>query len=112
MNAKEAMIDGGDLTIRTQNQLITQDNRRDFSSDLKPGRYALVSVQDEGAGMTPDTLQRLFDPFFTTKCQSENSGLGLSMVQGFMKQSGGAVTTQSAPGQGTTFHLYFPTAED
>lgn len=112
MNAKEAMVDGGVLTIGTENVHVTMGDRNSHSSDLWPGRYVHLFVHDEGAGMTAETMQQIFDPFFTTKGLSENSGLGLSMVQGFMKQSGGAVTTQSSPAHGTTFHLYFPAADD
>jgi signal transduction histidine kinase len=77
---------------------------------LTPGRYVRLSVTDQGVGISPDLLTQIFDPFFTTKTVGEGTGLGLSMVLGVMRQSGGTVAVRSEVGQGTTFDLYFPAA--
>ena len=79
---------------------------------LAPGRYACISVSDTGCGMSPDTISRIFDPFFTTKRVGQGTGLGLSVVQGIIQDHAGAVRVTSTPKQGTTFHLYFPEAEN
>jgi CheY-like chemotaxis protein len=81
------------------------------SGALTPGRYARLSVSDNGCGMDRETLARIFDPFFTTKAAGEGTGLGLSVVHGIMKSHGGAVTVYSHPGAGSVFRLYFPAAE-
>lgn len=111
LNARDAMPDGGVLTIGTENAFVSLADRQASGLELEPGRYVRLFVSDEGTGMDHATMQQIFDPFFTTKNLSESSGLGLSMVQGFMKQSGGAVMTQSSVSKGTTFHLYFPVDE-
>ena len=97
---------GGTLTIRTSKADITQAPRTD--DDLPIGHYAMLAIQDTGTGMPPDVAQRVFEPFFTTKTGGAGSGLGLSMVYGFAKQSGGAVTIASEAGRGTTVTLYLP----
>jgi len=104
-NARDAMPDGGTLTISTANL------RLDRPGDLSPGDYAVVTVEDTGCGMTPEVLSQAFEPFFTTKPVGKGSGLGLSMVFGFAKQSGGQVTIDSAPGQGTRIRLFLPRAD-
>ena len=96
LNARDAMPDGGTLTIRTSKADITQAPRTD--DDLPIGHYAMLAIQDTGTGMPPDVVQRVFEPFFTTKTGGTGSGLGLSMVYGFAKQSGGAVTIASEVG--------------
>jgi PAS domain S-box-containing protein len=106
LNARDAMPDGGTLTIRTSRADITQPPRTD--DDPPIGQYAMVSMQDSGAGMPPEIVQRVFEPFFTTKSAGLGSGLGLSMVYGFAKQSGGAVNIASEVGHGTTVALYLP----
>ncbi|HJU42958.1 MAG TPA: PAS domain-containing protein [Vicinamibacterales bacterium] len=106
LNARDAMPDGGTITIRTSRAEITQPPRTD--DDLPIGRYAMLAIQDTGAGMPPEVVQRVFEPFFTTKTGGAGSGLGLSMVYGFAKQSGGAIHIASEVGRGTTVSLYLP----
>jgi PAS domain S-box-containing protein len=106
LNARDAMPNGGKLTIRTSRAEITQAPRTE--DDLPIGRYAMLSIQDTGAGMPPDVVSRVFEPFFTTKPTGAGSGLGLSMVYGFAKQSGGTVTIASEVGRGTTVIIYLP----
>ena len=106
LNARDAMPDGGTLTIRTSKVEITQAPRTE--DDLAIGQYAMLVIQDTGTGMPPDVVARVFEPFFTTKSAGTGSGLGLSMVYGFAKQSGGAVTIASEVGRGTTVIIYLP----
>ncbi len=107
INARDAMPSGGVITIRTYN--LTISDQHDLSDDgLSPGDYAVLEVKDTGSGMSAAVLKRVFEPFFTTKDVGKGSGLGLSMVYGFVKQSGGHVRISSTPNQGTTVHLYFP----
>jgi PAS domain S-box-containing protein len=106
LNARDAMPEGGTLTIRTSRCEINQAPRTD--DDLPIGQYAMLAIQDTGAGMPPDVVSRVFEPFFTTKTAGSGSGLGLSMVYGFAKQSGGMVTIASEVGRGTTVILYVP----
>src|SRR6185295_15191225 len=80
--------------------------------DLKPGAYALLELEDTGSGMPPEVAARVFEPFFTTKAAARGTGLGLSMVYGFARQSGGTVTIESTPGRGTTFRLFLPLVEN
>lgn len=107
INARDAMTSGGIITIATRNVIIGAD-RQPREDGLTPGEYALLEVADTGAGMSAETLKRVFEPFFTTKEVGKGSGLGLSMVYGFVKQSGGHVHITSVPQQGTTVRLYFP----
>jgi PAS domain S-box-containing protein len=106
-NARDAMPEGGVLAIETGNMTVSPDHAG-FYGDLKPGEYVLVSVCDNGAGMPPDVAARAFDPFFTTKPMGQGTGLGLSMVYGFARQSGGHVRIQSRPGEGTEVRLLLP----
>ncbi len=107
INARDAMEpDGGRLSIETANQ--TLDDAGAGQRDLPPGDYVVMHVSDTGAGMTPDVVQHAFDPFFTTKPLGQGTGLGLSMVHGFARQSGGQVCIESTPGRGTCISLYLP----
>ncbi|MBW3097403.1 response regulator [Pseudohoeflea coraliihabitans] len=112
INARDAMPRGGRLTLATANVTLPETASADGSSsmipDLVPGRYVRVTVADEGEGMSPQVQARVFEPFYTTKEVGKGSGLGLSMVYGFARQSNGYVVLDSAPGRGTTVHLYLP----
>lgn len=106
INARDAMPDGGRIVIETRNRLV--DFRAGRERDIEPGSYVCLSVSDTGTGMTPDTIAKAFEPFFTTKPLGSGTGLGLSMVYGFARQSGGQVRIHSAPGAGTTVTIYLP----
>ncbi|MBS0419460.1 MAG: response regulator [Proteobacteria bacterium] len=106
INARDAMPDGGKLTIETANKWLDERSARE--RDLPPGQYVSLCVTDTGTGMTPDVIARAFDPFFTTKPLGRGTGLGLSMIYGFARQSGGQVRIYSEEGRGTTMCLYFP----
>nr|WP_282571916.1 PAS domain S-box protein [Roseomonas acroporae] len=106
INARDAMPGGGRITIETANKWL--DERAAGERDLPPGQYVSLCVTDTGTGMTPDVIARAFDPFFTTKPLGQGTGLGLSMIYGFVRQSGGQVRIYSEVGQGTTMCLYLP----
>ncbi|WP_416423341.1 PAS domain-containing protein [Pseudomonas sp. App30] len=108
INARDAMPDGGTLRIETSNLSLAAPGEEPGLEALKPGQYVLLSVSDDGAGMTPAIQAKAFDPFFTTKPIGQGTGLGLSMIYGFAQQSGGLVTLHSEPGQGTCVRLYLP----
>ena len=107
INARDAMPDGGRLVIRTANRDIDVMEATAVDGP-EPGRYVAVEVGDTGVGMTPDTMARVFEPFFTTKPIGQGTGLGLSMIYGFARQSEGSVDIRSRPGEGTTFTLLLP----
>lgn len=107
INARDAMPDGGKLTIRTENATL-DEGEIGFEGPLTAGEYVRISVSDNGTGMTKETLSRVFEPFFTTKPPGRGTGLGLSTIYGFVKQSQGNITIYSEPGTGTTVNLYLP----
>jgi PAS domain S-box-containing protein len=107
INARDAMPDGGKLTIETCNAHLDSADAA-HQRDITPGQYVCISVTDTGTGMTPDVIARAFDPFFTTKPTGQGTGLGLSMIYGFARQSEGCVKIDSELGRGTTVKLYLP----
>jgi CheY-like chemotaxis protein/nitrogen-specific signal transduction histidine kinase len=107
VNARDAMPGGGKLTVETMNAHI-DDAYAALNPDAVPGQYVLVAVSDTGTGMPPDVLERAFEPFYTTKGVGEGSGLGLSQIYGYLKQSGGHAKIYSEPGRGSTVKLYLP----
>jgi PAS domain S-box-containing protein len=106
LNARDAMPDGGYLTVMTANQWV--DSHAARTLDLPPGQYVALTVTDTGTGMTPEVMAKAFDPFFTTKPEGKGTGLGLSMIYGFVRQSNGKVHISSQTGHGTSICIYLP----
>ena len=111
LNARDAMIYGGRLTISTGNQKLDADFVA-RNPEVIPGDYVKISVSDSGTGISPEIIDRVFEPFFTTKDVGKGSGLGLSMVYGFVKQSNGHISIQSREGEGTTITIYLPRSSE
>ncbi len=107
MNARDAMPNGGKLTIEASNSYL-DDIYCKQNADVRPGQYVQIAVTDTGSGMTKDVIGRAFEPFYTTKQSGQGTGLGLSQVYGFVKQSGGHVKIYSETGEGTTIKIYLP----
>jgi CheY-like chemotaxis protein len=110
LNARDAMPQGGRLTIETANRWLDERGARDL--DIAPGQYISLCVTDTGTGMEPDVAAHAFDPFFTTKPLGQGTGLGLSMIYGFARQSGGQIRIYSEVGKGTSMCLYLPRHDD
>jgi signal transduction histidine kinase len=111
VNARDAFDGSGQVTIETSNVLISEEHASDQRTAIRPGSYVMLAVTDNGNGISPEIVDQIFDPFFTTKPTGQGSGLGLSMVQGFVKQSGGTIRVNSEVGAGTRFKLYFPATQ-
>jgi signal transduction histidine kinase len=107
LNARDAMLEGGRLTVEVRNISLGQSDV-DVNGEARPGDYVMVAVSDTGSGMIAEVASRAFEPFFTTKEVGKGTGLGLSMVYGFAKQSGGSMQIRTSPGHGTAVKLFFP----
>ena len=108
VNARDAMPDGGKLTIQTMNRVLDGEVRLPGFDVVPPGDYVAIELTDSGVGITGENLAKIFEPFYTTKKIGEGTGLGLSTVYGIIKQTGGFIIPESRVGEGTTFRIYFP----
>ncbi len=111
VNARDSMPTGGEVTLDTQNLTLKSELRRDRAV-VAPGKYVSIRVSDHGSGIAPDKISKIFEPFYTTKKTGEGTGLGLSMVYGIVKQTGGFIFVDSAPGQGSAFQILLPACEE
>ncbi|MDB6019946.1 MAG: sensor hybrid histidine kinase [Pedosphaera sp.] len=111
VNARDAMVQGGSLSLRAENIILDEHHARN-NPDAKPGSHVLIQVSDSGAGIPAEIIDRVFDPFFTTKSQGKGTGLGLSTVMGIVKGHGGSVTVCSEPNKGTVFNVFLPAFPD
>ena len=107
VNARDAMSEGGRLSIRTRN-VTERETQKLAPSGMQPGEYVQIEVEDSGSGMTPEVLEKIFEPFFTTKAPGKGTGLGLATVYGIVKQTGGFIYPESTLGKGTAFRIYLP----
>ena len=107
VNARDAMPEGGDLTVRTSNVTAEQSKAVGYR-ELVPADYVLIEIEDTGSGIAPDVLKKIFEPFFTTKDVGKGTGLGLSMVYGIIKQTGGFIYCDSEVGKGSVFRIFLP----
>jgi two-component system, cell cycle sensor histidine kinase and response regulator CckA len=110
VNARDAMPQGGDLTLSATNTLVSEEQAR-LNVGARPGPYVLVAVTDTGSGIVPEVLDKIFDPFFTTKERGKGTGLGLSTTLGIVRSHGGFVNVYSEPGKGSRFAVYLPALE-
>lgn len=111
INSRDSIESGGVITIESENQVLTEKYIEERQETLQPGPYVVMSISDTGSGISPELLLKVFTPYFTTKQKDEGSGLGLSMVHGFARQSGGGVRIYSECDVGTTIKLYFPASD-
>ncbi len=110
VNARDAMSEGGQLTLRTENVVLSPDHPRVRAGEVSAGEYVVVRVSDTGVGIAPEQIGRIFDPFYTTKEVGKGTGLGLAVAYGVVRDAGGFIDVESRLGQGTTFALYLPAA--
>ncbi|MGD2110134.1 MAG: PAS domain S-box protein [Phycisphaerae bacterium] len=111
LNARDAMSEGGEVTVETANVTLDADEAA-LRGDAVPGPHVRLSVRDTGVGISPEFMDRIFEPFFSTKFPDKGTGLGLSIVHGIVKRAGGHITVDSEPGEGTTLSVFFPAVED